>query len=81
MIAELAYGIIKSVITLILKAVFPMNWEYGFPVGRGFLYTAITGLISLLSIVFLVLAIVGIVNAVNGKAKELPIIGSIKILK
>lgn len=36
---------------------------------------------SLLGLVVFVLAIVGIVNAVTGKAKELPIIGGIKIIK
>ena len=32
-------------------------------------------------ILIIVLAIIGIINAVQGKAKELPIIGKIKILK
>ena len=32
-------------------------------------------------LVWLVLAILGIVNACQGKAKELPIIGSIRIVK
>lgn len=36
---------------------------------------------SLIGIVFLVYMILGIVNVVNGTAKELPIIGKIKILK
>ena len=35
----------------------------------------------ILSIVITVLAVIGIINALNGKAKELPIIGKIKILK
>jgi uncharacterized membrane protein len=35
----------------------------------------------LVSIVLLVLAILGIVNAVNGRAKELPVIGKIRLLK
>ena len=35
----------------------------------------------ILDIAFLVLAIRGIVNAATGKAKELPIIGSIRLLK
>lgn len=34
-----------------------------------------------LEIIVLVLAIMGIVNAAQGKAKELPIVGGIKILK
>ncbi len=43
----------------------------------------IVGLIIgwVLSIAELVLVIIGIVNAVTGKAKELPLIGKIKILK
>ena len=35
----------------------------------------------LLEVVALVLAIIGIVNVLNGKAKELPIIGGIKLIK
>jgi len=38
-------------------------------------------LFSLLSLAFLILAIIGIVSALNGQAKELPVIGKIKILK
>ena len=36
---------------------------------------------DLIGVAFIVLLIIGIVNAVNGKAKELPIIGKIRILK
>ena len=36
---------------------------------------------SVLGVVFFIFAILGIVNAVNGKAKELPIIGNIKLIK
>ena len=35
---------------------------------------------SLASVLWIVLAVIGIVNAINGRAKELPIIGGIKIL-
>lgn len=35
----------------------------------------------LCNVVFLVYAILGIINAANGQAKELPIIGKIRILK
>ncbi len=38
-------------------------------------------LASVGSIIVFVLAIIGIVNAVTGKAKELPVIGQIKLLK
>ena len=36
---------------------------------------------SLVSLVCLVLAVLGIINAANGKAKELPVVGKIRILK
>ncbi len=35
----------------------------------------------LINIALFILAIIGIVNAVNGRAKDLPIIGNIRILK
>lgn len=38
-------------------------------------------LLSLLGLVFLLFSILGIVNVANGKAKELPIIGKIRLLK
>ena len=37
--------------------------------------------LSLVGVLFLVLAIIGIVNAANGKAKELPIIGKIRLIQ
>lgn len=47
-----------------------------------FFIPLLTGLLSfVVSIAFIVFVIIGIVNAANGKAKELPLIGSIKILK
>ncbi len=45
----------------------------------GWVLVGIVG--GILGIIFLVLMILGIVNAVTGKAKELPVIGKIKILK
>lgn len=41
----------------------------------------ILSLASLIGIVLLVFMVLGIINAVQGNAKELPIIGSYKILK
>lgn len=41
----------------------------------------IGGVCSLVSIAFAVLTVIGIINAAKGTAKELPIIGNIKILK
>lgn len=54
----------------------------GFILWRAFVLVWLINLIfSLVNILFLVLMILGIVNAAQGKAKELPIIGKIKILK
>lgn len=36
---------------------------------------------SLTSLVFVFFSVIGIINVANGKAKELPIVGNIKILK
>ena len=44
----------------------------------GWIFSIAGGLVSLACLVF---AIIGIVNVSKGKAKELPIIGNIKILK
>ena len=41
----------------------------------------IGGVCSLVNIAFAVLTVIGIINAAKGTAKELPIIGNIKILK
>lgn len=68
-IAEIAYAIVVA----ILNAIF---------IFISFRLAAVMSTIfSIASLAFLVLTILGIVNAANGKAKELPIIGSIKLLK
>ena len=36
---------------------------------------------GLLGIVFLIFSIIGIVNVVNGRAKELPVIGNLRVLR
>lgn len=68
MIACIAWSIASSIVNAIILAI---SWRLYF----------ITTIISLVSIVFAVLAIIGIINAANGRAKELPVIGKIKILK
>ncbi len=65
---ELAYNVVSQIIQAILG---------GIPV----VGALVSVILSLLNLVFLVLAILGIVNACQGKAKELPIIGGIRILK
>lgn len=43
--------------------------------------TIMNSLLGIVGWVFIILAIIGIVNVCQGKAKELPVIGSIKIVK
>ena len=64
-ICEAVYGIVIGIITAVFNAI-----------GLGI----IASLISLAGLVFVVFMIIGIMNAVNGKAEELPVIGSLKIL-
>lgn len=72
-IAETIWWVIQAIIGNILWSALWLN-SFG-------IYVLITSLLNLVNVAFLVLAIIGIVNAVNGKAKELPIIGKIRILK
>lgn len=67
-ISEIAYGIAYSILTGIILAI---SWRLYF----------LTSIIGLIGFVFLVLLIIGITNAANGRAKELPVIGKIKLLK
>lgn len=64
-ICEVVFGVVTGVMTRILR----FSGLY-----------LIAALISLTGLVFLVLMIVGILNAINGKAEELPVIGSFRIL-
>ena len=68
LIASVIYNVATSIPTRILAAIY---W--------GLHYVSI--IFSLLNLVFLALSIIGIVNAATGKAKELPVIGQIRILK
>ncbi len=68
LIACVAWSVASSILNAIILAI---SWRLYF----------ITSIISLLSLAFAILAIIGIINAANGKAKELPVIGKIKILK
>lgn len=64
-ITEILYGIASGIISLMFKAL-----------GLGFL----SAILNLFGLVFFALMIIGILNVINGKAKELPVIGSYKIL-
>ena len=70
LIAEVAYGILTAMITAIAGLAFGFIFKW-----------MIRALLSFISLGFLAFVIIGIINAVNGKAKQLPLIGSIKILK
>lgn len=49
--------------------------------GLEFILVFLNFVFAVLSILCLTLMVIGIINVVNGKAKELPLIGSIRILK
>ncbi len=66
-IVETAYGIVMTILGFILS-----------PIKLGFIVTILS---SLGGIVFLALTVIGIINVINGRAKEIPIIGGVKILK
>lgn len=71
-IVETIWWIVSLIVTAILTALLWRVW------GLRLLINFIFGLVNVL---FLVLTILGIINAAQGKAKILPIIGKIKILK
>lgn len=67
-ICEIVFGIVYSILSSIIYAI---SWRLGF----------VVTIIGIIGIVFPILAVIGIINASGGKAKALPIIGGIKILK
>ncbi len=66
-IVEVIVGVIYNVLRWILP--------------YGFLWRLVGWAYSLCSLGFLVLLVIGIMNAANGRAKEIPVLGAIKILK
>lgn len=81
LILDVAYAIVQAILMAILRGIFPWNWNYGYFGGRGAVFSIISAVLSLVWIGIGILAIIGVINAVQGRAKELPIIGKIKILK
>lgn len=68
-VVEIVIGIAGSIITTVFSFF-------------GVLLSALAGLlVSILGLACTVFAIIGIVNAVQGKAKELPLIGSFRFIK
>ena len=80
-LADVAYVVVENILLAILRAIFPWKWNYGYLGGRGIIFDALSTILGLVWIVFGVLAVIGIINALKGKAKELPFIGKIKLLK
>ena len=80
-LADIAYTVIQSILMAILRAIFPWKLNYGYLGGRGFIFDALSTVLSLVWIPIAVIAVIGIINAANGKAKEVPLIGRIKLLK
>lgn len=69
-IAEAAYGIATRILVALLSLFLPPIIPFLFD-----------KLFMLLSLLFVVFAILGMINVINGKAKELPVFGTIRILK
>ena len=67
-IIETAWWLVEIILSVVLTAI---SWRLS-------VIVSILGLVNLIFVAFIVL---GIVNVAEGKAKELPIIGSIQILK
>lgn len=69
MICNIVWEVLKQIVVEVITAVSPT------------LGTLTNTVCNLVNIFLFVLMIVGIVNAVKGRAKELPVIGKIKLLK
>ncbi len=68
MIVEILLGLVLRIAGAVLLAI---SWRLGF----------LVGLMNLAWILTFVLMILGIVNAANGRAKQLPLVGNITLLK
>lgn len=79
-VVDIAYGILSFLIGLIKITKYKTIWGISVPAGSVTPWFLSIPL-NLIGLGILVLAIIGIVNAVTGKAKELPLIGKIHILK
>lgn len=69
-IADVILGVILNILSVMSK-MFLIGWIFG----------VLNALLSLVSLGFFVLAVMGIVFAAQGKAKDLPLIGGIKLIK
>ncbi len=80
-IVYVGYTVLQNILLAILRAIFPWKWDYGYLGGRGFIFDALSTILSLIWIPIGIIAIIGLINAASGKAKELPLIGKFKFLK
>lgn len=68
-------GLVLAIVEFVCMVV--LNILAGIPL-IGWIFSVVGGLLSLVCLIF---SILGIINAANGKAKELPIIGGIRLFK
>ncbi len=69
-------GLVLLIVAVCGNVLFGIMTSFG-----GIMQTIFGALAGVFSLALLVLGIIGIVNVVNGEAKELPVLGKIKILK
>ncbi len=79
LIGEVAYGTVRGVLLGVLRLLSRITLFGGALFSP--VYWIVNIVTGLLSLAFLVFAIIGIINAAQGKAKELPIISKLKIIK
>lgn len=65
-LAEVAFWMVLQIVSAILLSI---SWRLAF----------VSGVLSLAGFLFLALSIIGLVNVFQGKAKELPLIGKVKL--
>lgn len=73
-ICEVIWGVVLKIVSTILATVFGL-------IHLSFIASIIITLLNLVNLAFFILTILGIVNVCNGKAKQLPIIGRITLIK
>ena len=79
-IVEAAYSIIAGILGAVVR-VRRTTTYWGIPTYSYGTPGWLSAILSILSLAFVALAIIGIINAVNNRAKQLPVIGQITILK
>ena len=78
--AAIAYGIITSILLLIIGLIFPGGYFLGYHYHSG-VYNFFNIIFNLGYIFFTVISVIGIVNAATGKEKKLPVFGAITVFE